>query len=235
MNNFRDLHLLVVVLSMLIMLPATALASRDPLHMRFVRDFRDFAGSDANAQSLYDGLKYGTRITLAAPPTTTSRGSIATPVVQFDPPTRPMGNGNVFISAALAKQQLAYYGITEPTPQQLQAVLTSGTIRPADGTKPVVLKGILVQRADGMGWSSIAKNAGMKIGNLGKGFKPGITANASASSAVFNAAGSAVSSGYGTHTLNGGSAGSVSTRFTAGGGADVSPPGEVQGQGLIRQ
>ena len=237
MKNPRCPQWLVVVLSWLAMLPATVDASPEPLQIRFVRDFREFAGSEVNAQSLYTGLKHGTRITLAAPSMMTNRGSIATPVVQFDPPPRPMGNGNVFISAALAKQQLANYGITEPTPQQLQAALTSGSIQPAGGTKPVVLKGILVQRAEGMGWGSIAKNAGMKIGNVGKGFKPGTTANAAASSAVFNAAGSAVSSGYGKHTLNGWRAGSVSTRFTAGGGADVSPPGQGQGQGqgLIRQ
>ena len=233
MNNFRDPHLLVFILSMLVMLPATAFASPDPLHMRFVRDFRDFTGSDANAQSLYTGLKHGTRITLAAPSTTTSRGSIATPVVQFDPPTRPMGNGNVFISAALAKQQLAYYGITEPTPQQLQAVLTSGTIRPADGTKPVVLKGILVQRADGMGWGSIAKNAGMKIGQVVGGFKSGNTVTAAGRSTTTKSAGSTINSGFSTHAVNGGLTGSMSARFTTAGSGVDNP--QSQGQGLITQ
>jgi hypothetical protein len=32
-----------------------------------------------------------------------------------------MGYGNVYISPALAKQQLSTMGITQPTPQQLQA------------------------------------------------------------------------------------------------------------------
>lgn len=196
MNIFRYPHLLVVALSWLVMLPlssaGTAVAATDPLQAdvtgadgsqgrlqtRFVRDFGDFAGSDANAQSLYTGLRSGTRITLAAPATTTSSGTTTTPVVQFDPPTRPMGNGNVFISLALAKQQLANYGITEPSPQQLQAALTGGTIRPADGTTPVVLKGILVQRADGMGWGSIAKTAGMNLGKVVSGIRSGHTQTA---------------------------------------------------------
>jgi hypothetical protein len=140
---------------------------------RFVSDFGGFAGSDRNAQSLYSGLRTGSRITLTAPVT---GGGTGTSVVQFDPPTSPMGNGNAFISLALAKQQLANYGITNPTPQELQAALTGGTIIPADPTaQPVVLKGILVQRADGMGWGNIAKTSGMNLGKVVSGIRNGRT------------------------------------------------------------
>ena len=45
-----------------------------------------------------------------------------------------MGFGNVYISLALAKQQLSTLGITQPTPQQLQAALTGGTITQTTGT-----------------------------------------------------------------------------------------------------
>ncbi len=230
MNIPRYPHLLVVVLSWLFILPAQAIAASEPLQTRFVRDFSSFSGSEANAQSLYTGLKHGTRITLAAPTTTTSGGSIATPVVQFDPPTRPMGNGNVFISAALAKQLLANYGITEPTPQQLQAALTSGTIQPPGRTKPVVLQGILLQRAEGMGWGSIAKNSGMRIGKVARGYKSGKTVIASSSGAPTEPA-NTVSTGFSAHAMSGGNAGSVSTRFTTVGGSAVS----TQGHGLIRR
>lgn len=159
-------------------------AATGQVQERFIHDFGAFAGSDDNARSLYTGLKNGMRITLAAPTTTTSGGITATPVLQFDPPTRPMGNGNVFISLALAKQQLANYGITNPTPQQLQAALTGGTIIPAGTTaQPVVLKGILVQRADGMGWGSIAKASGMNLGKVVSGIKSGNTVTANGASA----------------------------------------------------
>lgn len=227
MNILRYPHLLVVALSGLVMLPAQAIAEPEPLQTRFVRDFSSFSGSEANAQSLYTGLKHGTRITLAASSTTTSSGGIATPVVQFDPPTRPMKNGNVFISAALAKQQLANYGISEPTPQQLQAVLTSGTILPPGSTKPVVLKGILLQRADGMGWGSIAKNAGMKIGKVARGYKFSNSVIAEGGGTPTKAA-NAVSTGFSAHAMSGERASSVSTRFANAGTAGT------QGQGLLR-
>lgn len=79
---------------------------------RIAGDFTTFAGSDANAQSLVTGLRSGTPITLTD---TSSTGGATTTTLTFDPPTRPMGYGNVFISLALARQQLASYGITDPT------------------------------------------------------------------------------------------------------------------------
>lgn len=165
---------------------------------RFIGDFGEFAGSDENAQSLYSGLRTGSRITLTAPNTGSGTAGTTT-VVQFDAPTRPMGNGNAFISLALAKQQLANYGITNPTPQELQAALTGGTIVPADPTaQPVVLKGILVQRADGMGWGSIAKASGMNLGKVVSGIRSGRTevtaSGSSGSSGVTTAAGAPVQS-----------------------------------------
>jgi hypothetical protein len=166
---------------------------------RFISDFGEFAGSEDNARSLYSGLRNGTQITLAST-TTAGGGAAGTAVVQFEPPTRPMGNGNVFISTALARQQLASYGITNPTPQQLQAALTGGTIIPADATaKPVVLKGILVQRADGMGWGSIAKASGTNLGKV----VSGLNNPASANTAGSTSAGSGVTTacGLGLHAL----------------------------------
>ena len=84
-----------------------------------VTQFSGFAGSEANAQSLVTGLRSGTPVTLTS--TSTTGGTTTTTAFTLDPPTRPMGYGNVFISLALAKQQLANYGITDPTPQEIQA------------------------------------------------------------------------------------------------------------------
>lgn len=140
-----------------------------PVETRMVSEFTTFAGSDANAQNLVTGLRSGTPITLtsqtATGPTTTTTTSLT-----FDPPTRPMGYGNVFISLALAKQQLASYGISDPTPQEIQAALTGGTITTASG-ETVTLRGILTQRADGMGWGVIAKSQGVRLGSVISGLK----------------------------------------------------------------
>jgi hypothetical protein len=181
MNRSLSLYfraLAVAMLSSVVVMPAVAadaVVVQQPdlsrSEARFISDFGGFAGSDGNAQSLYSGLRTGSRITLTAPATGGGTGSS---VVQFDPPTSPMGNGNAFISLALAKEQLANYGITNPTPQELQAALTGGTIIPADPTaQPVVLKGILVQRADGMGWGNIAKTSGMNLGKVVSGIRNG--------------------------------------------------------------
>lgn len=188
---------------------------------RFISDFGEFAGSEDNARSLYSGLRNGTQITLAST-TTSGGGATGTAVVQFEPPTRPMGNGNVFISTALARQQLASYGITNPTPQQLQAALTGGTIVPADATaKPVVLKGILVQRADGMGWGSIAKASGTNLGKVVSGLNNPASANMASSTA----AGSSVTTAGGAtmQSRSGNTAAGVQSQSTGRGQSAYTP------------
>jgi hypothetical protein len=116
------------------------------LQQRFIRDFSEFAGSAENAQSLYGGLRTGSRITLRAHATGSNRGA-GTSVLQFNAEVRPMGHGGAFISMALAKQQLVNYGIGRPTPWQIQAALNGGAIIPGNGgSQPVALKGVLAQR-----------------------------------------------------------------------------------------
>lgn len=157
-----------------------------------VMQFSDFAGSEANAQSLVTGLRSGAPVTLTSPSTT---GSTTTTAFTFDPPTRPMGYGNVFISLALAKQQLANYGITDPTAQEIQAALMGGTITTGSGAtaQTITLKGILTQRADGMGWGAIAKAQGMNLGRVVSGLK-------SANQQVAASTVSGVAAGSGTQT-----------------------------------
>jgi hypothetical protein len=84
-----------------------------------------------------------------------------------------MGHGNVFISLALAKQQLGQLGITQPTPEQLQAALTGGTITTGTGTTATTtqLQGILTMRSQGMGWGQIAQTQGTKLGPVISGLK----------------------------------------------------------------
>lgn len=167
---------------------------------RIAGDFTAFAGSEANAQSLVTGLRGGTPITLT---TASSSGGTSPTALTFDPPTRPMGHGNVFISLALARQQLASNGITDPTPQQIQAALTGGSITTGSGATAhtIALEGVLNQRAEGMGWGAIAKDQGVKLGQVVSGLKSinaritsGATAPASTNSGITTASGARVQS-----------------------------------------
>jgi hypothetical protein len=140
-------------------------------------DFNSFLGADSN--SVVTGLRNGTPInltrttttpssTLGGPPTTTTTTTTITP------PTGQMGHGNVYISLALAKQQLGAMGITEPTPQQLQAALTGGTITQTTATGATTttnLPGILTLRSQKMGWGQIAQKLGYKLGPVISGMK----------------------------------------------------------------
>jgi hypothetical protein len=127
---------------------------------RLVQDFTTFAGSSTNANNLVNGLRHDAPITL-----TSGTNGPATTLVTFTPPTRPMSAGNTFISLALARQQLTNLGITQPTPDQLEAALVGGTVTGASG-KPTTLNGVLTLRAQGQGWGRIAQSQGMRLGQV---------------------------------------------------------------------
>lgn len=141
---------------------------------RIVTGFSGFAGADANAESLALGLRQGTSVTLAS---TGSDGQPAT--TTFTPPTRPMGWGNVRHALSLAQAQLAAQGITQPTPEQLEAALMGGTITTGSGAtaQTIEYQGVLQLRAQGMGWGEIAHTIGVKPGgstlNAGTGSSTG--------------------------------------------------------------
>ena len=90
--------------------------------------YSTFAGSDANATALVDGLRTGKSITLTSTSGTTS-GSTT-----FTPATSQLGYGNVNIALALAKAELTKLGITDPTPAQLEAALNGGSVTTSTGT-----------------------------------------------------------------------------------------------------
>ncbi|MBI3527052.1 MAG: hypothetical protein HY067_03715 [Betaproteobacteria bacterium] len=120
-----------------------------------VEKFSAFAGSTQNAEALVNGLRNGTSITL------TDSGGSSTAIT---PSTKPMGFGNVNIALSLARQELVQQGITQPTPAQIQAALTGGTITTSTGS--VALTGILTLRGQGMGWGAIANSLGFKLGEV---------------------------------------------------------------------
>jgi len=132
-----------ILLFALLTLPLAAWPeNRDQL----VKQYADFAGSDANSRSLVDGLRDGKEVTLTDGKTTTT----------FKPATGKMGYGNVKVALALAEADLKKQGIADPTPEQIKAELSK----------------ILQERADHKGWGRIAQERGFKVGDLTRAEKP---------------------------------------------------------------
>ncbi|MDP3825740.1 MAG: hypothetical protein Q8Q74_04255, partial [Polaromonas sp.] len=129
--------------------PATELATT----------YSTFAGSDANATALVNGLRTGKSITLTS--TSDATGTPASSTT-FTPATSQLGYGNVNIALALAKAELTKQGITDPTPAQLQAALNGGNVTTPTGS--TALPGVLQMRSEGQGWGVIAKTLGFNLG-----------------------------------------------------------------------
>jgi hypothetical protein len=171
--------------------------------------FNSFLGSDSNA--VVTGLRNGTPITLTTttPAATAGAAPIVTTTV-ITPPTGQMGHGNVFTSLALAKQQLGQMGISQPTPEQLQAALTGGTITTGTGATATTtqLQGVLTMRSQGMGWGQIAQQQGTKLGPVISGLKSTnkqvTTTNVSSTGSQSTSSSSAIVSGSGKSHGNSG-------------------------------
>jgi hypothetical protein len=159
---------------------ATANQGQTNVSNKISSDFSSFLGTDSKA--VVTGLRNGTPITLTSTTTTPSSVPGGVPLttttpVMITPPTGQMGFGNVYISLALAKQQLGALGITQPTPEQLQAALTGGNITQTTGaglsatTTSTPLQGILTMRSQNMGWGQIAQKLGFKLGPVIAGMK----------------------------------------------------------------
>lgn len=134
--------------------------------------YSTFAGSDANATALVNGLRTGESIILTSD---TGTGGTTTAVsTTFTPATSKLGYGNVNIALALAQAELTKLGITNPTPAQLQAALNGGTITTSTGT--TTLPGVLQMRSEGQGWGVIAKKLGLNLGEVVSASKTGKSA-----------------------------------------------------------
>jgi hypothetical protein len=197
-------------------------------------DFSSFLGADSKA--VVTGLRNGTPITLTSTTTTPSLTPGGLPITTtttttIAPPTGQMGFGNVYISLALAKQQLSTLGITQPTPQQLQAALTGGTITQTTGTGTTAtttttnLQGILTLRSQKMGWGQIAQKLGFKLGPVIASMKSAnhnlanVTTSSSHEHGVTNASGKTHDSDGGIVSSNGKSHGDSSQGISSGKGS----------------
>lgn len=194
-------------------------------------DFSSFLGTDSRA--VVTGLRNGTPITLTmTAPSTTPGAQPVTTTTTITPATGKMGFGNVFISLALAKQQLSQVGITQPTPTQLQAALVGGSITTGTGATATTtnLQGILTMRSQHMGWGQIAQRLGVKLGSVVSGLKAsnhGLVAQTTSSSGsgVVTAGGQPVGASQGGVV-------SASGRAVSGSGKGVSGRSEA-GQGIV--
>ena len=158
---------------------------------QLVSTYGTFAGSEANATALINGLRNGTSITLTSGSSTTGTTTTGTTTAgtttagatttgtttagtttaatgtvktTFTPATSKLGYGNINIALSLAQAELTKLGIANPTPAQLQAALNGGTVTTSKGT--TTLPGVLQLRSEGMGWGGIAKSLGFKLGSV---------------------------------------------------------------------
>ncbi len=137
--------------------PSGASSAQSALSSRLADRYASFAGSQANALALVDGLRSGTSIILDSTSAAGTQTTIA-------PATRAMGFGEVNITLALAQAELTKLGITDPTPQQIQAALDGGALTTSTGSE--TLTGILSMRQSGQGWGQIASNLGVNLGSV---------------------------------------------------------------------
>lgn len=133
---------------------------------RLASTYTTFAGSNANADALVEGLSNGTSITLETTATVKNANgttSTVTTPTTFQPTTGKLGYGEVNIVLALAQAELTKMGITDPTAAQIEAALNGGAVTLADGSTQT-LQGVLALRAQGEGWGRIARTLGFNLG-----------------------------------------------------------------------
>lgn len=197
---------------------------------RISSDFSTFAGSTENANALVTGLRSGSAITLTSTTTqsttttTTTTPTTTTTSTTFTPPTGKMGYGNVYTSLALAQQQLAGVGITQPTAQEIEAALVGGTVTGSNG-QTTTLTGVLELRAQGMGWGQIAQHYGYKLGPVISGMR---SSNAAVSAQTARGAAATTATTSTATNAAGGKSGVVTAAGTTGSGQ-----GRAYGRGIV--
>ena len=217
---------------------------------KIASNFSDLAGGEDNALALVRSLRTGTDVSLVTTvpvPEGSPPGTLpTTTTTTFTPPTKSMGWGNVKHSLALARDQLARAGITNPTAEQLQTALMGGDLVRvnADGTTTTTaVKGILTMRADGMGWGNIAKEGGTKLGHVqkvdmsAKGVKSTTPSTTGVTTAAAGASTTTVKS-KGVTTAGGRDVSSASAKgskgiTTAAGGSAAAATGKGHSKGLV--
>ena len=91
-----------------------------------------WAGGQANAEALVQGLRTGTSITIS-----TARGDGSTSLAGFTP-RAPMSAAQVSTALQRARASLSRLGIDRPSAEQIQAALIGGEVELRDGATTVV-------------------------------------------------------------------------------------------------
>lgn len=120
---------------------------------RLAARFLHLAGTEENAMALVLALRTGSMVQLAPAST---RADAVPEMVSLEVPTAPMTWNHVRITLLNTQDQLVRAGIMKPTVEQLQAALLGGEITTFEGT-PMVLRGVLQLRAEGLSWLDIAR------------------------------------------------------------------------------
>jgi len=119
------------------------------------KKFHPFILSQESAGALLNAVQYSQSIALLSP----ANGEI----VRIVPATKPMSLANAYVALSFARQDLAQYGVSQPTPAQLKWALNGGQFRQINlsGRHNIHLKGVLKQRAQGKTWDAVAKSIGV--------------------------------------------------------------------------
>jgi hypothetical protein len=120
---------------------------------RLAARFLHLAGTEENAMALVLALRSGSTVQLASP---TTRASDVQEMIALEVPTPPMTWNDVRITLLNTQDQLVRAGIMKPSLEQLQAALLGGEITTFEGA-PMVLRGVLQLRAEGLSWLDIAR------------------------------------------------------------------------------
>jgi len=184
---------------------------------RIESSYTDFAGSSTNLESLTNGLRHGTAITLTDSGTTGNTSSMT-----FTPSTRPMGYGNITRVLDFASRDLVAAGISDPSAEQIQTALIGGTMVNTQG-QTITMDGILQLRSQGMGWGQIAHQIGISPAANSNGQNTSTTNAAGLSGSSKHTNNSAKVSGEQSGIVN--AEGSSSTGLTTASGRTVNAGG----------
>lgn len=131
---------------------ASAQEDLDPVALQIASGFANLAGTAEDVLALVHAVHEGVPVRLTS--TAEAKPQDVPEITLIEPPTGKMSWNDVKMALMLTRDALQRFGITRPTGEQLQAVLTGGELA-ADG-KNVTLRGVLQMRAEGMNWGRIA-------------------------------------------------------------------------------
>ncbi len=134
---------------------AAAQHKRDVATEKLAHKFRPFIVSQQSAESLMNSLQNSQTVALM----NAAAGKIET----FKPASKPMSLANVYVALLLAKQNLAQYGVSQPTPLQIKCALNGGEFEQnyLGDVRRIRLQGVLKLRAKRLAWEAIAKRIGV--------------------------------------------------------------------------